>query len=186
MFDSFSRSAIVVSVCTASIAAGCSFLQTSAEVTPVDQQFMLTAASVGTAEVDMAELAARQAGDPAVKAYGQRLAQAHTRINDELTELAERKHVKLIKAMDPANRTLYEELTHLNGAMFDREYLLAQVNIHRMGNSLYESEAQAGEDEDVKAFAAKNAPAGAEHLKLAQSLLAQQRQGQARGPGQQQ
>jgi len=178
MFDSYSRAAIVAPVLAVSIAGGCSFLQTSAEVTPVDQQFMLTAASVGTAEVDMAELAARQAGDPAVKAYGQRLAQAHTRINDELSQLAERKHVKLIKAMDPANRTLYEELTHLNGAMFDREYLLAQINIHRMGNSLYDSEAQAGEDDDVKAFAANNAPAGVEHLKLAQSLLARQRQGQ--------
>ena len=177
MFDSFSRSAIVVPVFTAVIAAGCSFLQTSAEVTPVDQQFMLTAASVGTAEVDMAELAARQGGDPAVKAYGERLAREHTRINDELSELAERKHVKLIKAMDPANRTLYEELTHLNGAMFDREYLLAQINIHRMANSLYESEAQAGEDDDVKAFAAKNAPAGVEHLQLARALLARERQG---------
>jgi putative membrane protein len=177
MFDSFSRSAIVVPVFAAAIAAGCSFLQTSAEVTPVDQQFMLTAASVGTAEVDMAELAARQGGDPAVKAYGERLAKEHTRINDELTELAERKHVKLIKAMDPANRTLYEELTHLNGAMFDREYLLAQINIHHMGNSLYESEAQSGEDDDVKAFAAKNAPAGAEHLKLAQTLLPKEWQG---------
>jgi putative membrane protein len=177
MFDSFSRLAIAVPVLTAVIAAGCSFLQTSAEVTPVDQQFMLTAASVGTAEVDMAELAARQGGDPAVKAYGERLAREHTGINDELTELAERKHVKLIKAMDPANRTLYEELTHLNGAMFDREYLLAQINIHRMANSLYESEAQAGEDDDVKAFAAKNAPAGAAHLQLAQTLLAKERQG---------
>lgn len=176
MFESFSRSAIVVPVCAAMIAAGCSFLQTSAEVTPVDQQFMLTAASVGTAEVDMAELAARQGGDPAVKAYGERLVREHTRINDELSELAERKHVKLIKAMDPANRTLYEELTHLDGAMFDREYLLAQINIHRMGNSLYDSEAQAGEDNDVKAFAAKNAPVGGEHLKLAQTLFAKGRQ----------
>lgn len=35
-FDSFSRSAIVVPVFAAMIAAGCSFLQTSAEVTPVD------------------------------------------------------------------------------------------------------------------------------------------------------
>ncbi|WP_116135685.1 DUF4142 domain-containing protein [Trinickia diaoshuihuensis] len=172
MLNSKCRHASAAAGLAALIAAGCSLLQSSAEVTPVDQQFMLTAASVGTAEVDMAELAEHQAGDPAVRAYGHRLAQEHTGINDELTQLAERKHVKLIKAMDPANRTLYEELAHLNGQLFDREYLLAQVNIHRMGNSLYESEAQAGEDADVKAFAAKNAPAGAEHLRMAQSLLA--------------
>ena len=151
-------------------AVGCSYLQSSAEVTPVDQQFMLTAASVGIAEVDMAELAERHAGNPAVKAYGQRLARAHTRNESELTTLADQKHVNLIKTMDPADRTLYEELARLSGPVFDREYLLAQINIHRMDNSLYESEAQAGEDADVKAFAARNASTGAELLKLAQSL----------------
>lgn len=171
MLNTKYRHAAVAAGSVALIAAGCSLLQSSAEVTPVDQQFMLTAASVGTAEVDMAELAEHQAGDPAVKAYGRRLAQDHTRINDVLAQLAERKHVKLIKAMDPANRTLCEELTHLNGKLFDREYLLAQVNIHRMANGLYDSEAQAGEDADVKAFAADNAPAGVEHLRLAKSLL---------------
>lgn len=103
-----------------------------------------------------------------------------SRINEALSRLADSKHVKLINAMEPADRTLYEELTHLSGAMFDREYLLAQMNIHRMGNGLYESEAQAGEDADVKAFAANNAQAGAEQLQLALALLAkvQQRRGQ--------
>lgn len=172
MLMSKCRNAAAAVGLAASMVTGCSLLQSSAEVTPVDQQFMLTAASVGTAEVDMAELAQRQAGDPAVKAYGRRLAQEHAAINEALTQLAERKHVKLINAMDPANRTLYEELTHLSGRLFDREYLRAQINIHRMGNALYDSEAQAGEDADVKAFAAKGAPAGAEHLRVAQSLLA--------------
>ncbi|WP_181885603.1 DUF4142 domain-containing protein [Trinickia dinghuensis] len=151
-------------------------MQSSAEVTPVDQQFMLTAASEEIAEVDMAELAERHAGDPAVKAYGHRLAQEYTHINAELSQLADRKRVNLINAMDPANRTLYEELTNLNGKLFDREYLRAQINIHRMGNGLYESEAQAGEDADVKAFAAKNAPVGVEHLQLAQALLLKEQQ----------
>lgn len=173
MLSSFRRAVGVAVGGAALVAGGCSFLQTSAEVTPVDQQFMLTAASVGTAEVDMAELAERHAGDPAVKAYGRRLAQENTRINGELAQLAERKGVKLINAMDPANRTLYEELANLSGDLFDREYLLAQINIHRMGNGLYESEAQAGEDADVKVFAGRNAPSGIAHLQLAQALLAQ-------------
>jgi len=171
VFIPTTRFALVVSGLATLIAAGCSFLQASAEVTPVDQQFMLTAASVGTAQFDMAQLAERQAGDPAVKAYGHRLVKEHAQINEALGRLAENKHVKLINVMDPANRTLYEELTHLSGAMFDREYLLAQMNIHRMGNGLYDSEAQAGEDADVKAFAANNARAGAEQLQLAQALL---------------
>jgi putative membrane protein len=165
--------AICASGAAVLLTVGCSYLQSSAEVTPVDQQFMLTAASAGIAEVDLAELAQRHAGDPAIKAYGQRLASTHAQIDGELTALADRKHVHLIETMDPADRTLYEELARLSGPIFDREYLLAQINLHRMSNSLFESEAQAGEDPDVKAFAARNASSGAELLHLAQALHAQ-------------
>ena len=48
-----------------------------------------------------------------------------------------------------------------------------------MSNGLYESEADAGKDADVRAFAARNAPAGVEHLKWAKTLFAKEQQ--ARG-----
>lgn len=160
-----------LAIAALAVAAGCAWLQSDAQVSPVDQQFMLTAASVGTAEVDLGELAARRATDPAVRVLGQHLVDEHTRINAQLGEVAQAKRVKLLKAMDPANRTLYDELSRVSGPVFDREYLLAQINIHRMGNALYQSEADAGEDADVRSFAQRNLPAGAAHLRAAQALL---------------
>ncbi|MFL6637681.1 MAG: DUF4142 domain-containing protein [Paraburkholderia graminis] len=151
-------------------AAGCRLMQSGAEVTPTDQQFMLTAASVGTAEIDLGQLAATRGSSPEVRSFGEHMVAEHTRINAELTQLADTKHVRLLKAMDPANHTLYSELSHLSGAQFDREYVISQLHIHRMGNSLYASEAAQGEDRDVKAFAARGVPVGKEHLQHAAEL----------------
>ena len=149
---------------------GCSMMQAGAEVSPTDQQFMLTAASVGTAEIDLGRLAVKQGGSAEVRAFGQSMVEQHTRINGELSQLAEQKHVRLLKAMDPANHTLYDELSHLSGAQFDREYAISQLHIHRMGNALYASEAAQGEDADVKAFAARGVPIGKDHLQHAAEL----------------
>jgi len=167
-----SRLFVFVALCcaTAFLTAGCRLMQSGAEVAPTDQQFMLTAASVGTAEIDLGQLAATRGSSPEVRSFGEHMVAKHTRINAELTQLADAKHVRLVKAMDPANHTLYSELSHLSGVQFDREYVISQLHIHRMGNSLYASEATQGEDPDVKAFAARGVPVGKEHLQRADEL----------------
>ncbi len=65
-------------------------MQSGAEVTPTDQQFMLTAASVGTAEIDLGPLAATRGSSPEVRLFGEHMVAEHTRINAELTQLADR------------------------------------------------------------------------------------------------
>lgn len=160
----------VTMAASALLLAGCAMLQSQAKVSPVDQQFMLTAISVGVAEIQMGQLAAQQSNDPAIKRYGQHMVEDHTRVNAQLERIADAKQVRLLKAMDPANHTLYSELSKLSGADFDRQYMLSQINIHSMGNGLYESQARNGQDADVRDFAAKNMPVGVEHLKLAQQL----------------
>lgn len=150
--------------------SGCAMIQHRAEVSPVDQQFMLLAASVGIAEADLGKLAMERGSTDAVRAYGEHMVHDHSRVNEELFQLADRKNVVLLKAMDPADHTLYSELKKLSGPEFDRQYMLAQLNIHRMGNALYASEAENGQDSDVRDFASRNTPVGIEHLKRARTL----------------
>jgi putative membrane protein len=151
--------------------SSCALVQSRAEVSPIDQQFMLTAASVGEAEIELGKLAVRQSDDAAVRQYGQHMIGEHTRINGELTTLAKAKNVVLLKAMDPANHTLYSELSKLSGPAFDRQYLLAQLHIHHTGNGLYGSEADNGLDPDVRKFAAVGVPIGVAHLRRAEAIL---------------
>ncbi|MEZ2354800.1 DUF4142 domain-containing protein [Caballeronia sp. RCC_10] len=151
--------------------SGCRVMQSGAQVSSTDQQFMLTAASVGKAEIDLGKLAAERGSSPEVRAFGERMVAEHTRINGELSQIAEAKHVRLLQAMDPANHTVYSELSAMSGADFDREYSIAQLHIHRMGNALYASEASDGEDAEVKAFAARGVPIGMNHLQHATHLV---------------
>jgi putative membrane protein len=131
---------------------------------------MFTAASVGIAEIEMGRLALQRSQDAAVQRYGRHMVEDHTRVNAELQRIADEKQVVLLKAMEPANHTLYSELSKLSGPAFDHEYMRAQLNIHSMGIGLYDSEARHGEDALVRDFAARNGPVGVEHMKLAQEL----------------
>jgi putative membrane protein len=152
---------IAVAVAVAML-PGCAAIQSKAQPGPVDQQFMFTAASVGIAEIELGRLA--------VQRYGRHMVEDHTRVNAELQRIADEKQVVLLKAMEPANHTLYSELSKLSGPAFDHEYMRAQLNIHSMGIGLYDSEARHGEDALVRDFAARNGPVGVEHMKLAQEL----------------
>jgi putative membrane protein len=162
---------VLITVAAASaLLSGCAMMESNAQVSPVDQHFMLNAMSVGIAEIEMGQLAMQQSQDAAVQRYGRHMVEDHTRVNAELQQVADAKHVKLLKAMDPANHLLYSELKKQSGPAFDREYMRAQINIHSMGNGLYESETKHGEDLMVRDFAARNTPVGIEHLKMAQQM----------------
>jgi putative membrane protein len=159
-------------LCAGAVAmSGCRPMQANAQVPPSDQQFMLTAASVGTAEIEPGKLASERGASADVRSFGRKMVDEHTRIDATLTDLADRKKVRLLKAMDPASRTLYDELSHMSGPAFDRKYAVAQLHVHSMGNGLYRSEAQNGEVPDVKAFAADRVPIGMNHLQHAAQLL---------------
>jgi putative membrane protein len=162
---------LAAAVAAAIAVSGCAMIQSRAEVSPVDQQFMLTAASVGTAEIELGKLAMQQSSDPAIQRYGQKMVEEHTRVNGELDAIADAKKVVLIKAMDPANRTLHAELSKLTGPAFDRQYMISQITIHSMGNGLYSSEARHGVDPEVRSFAARNTPVGIDHLQMALAML---------------
>ncbi|MDR5741122.1 MULTISPECIES: DUF4142 domain-containing protein [unclassified Caballeronia] len=151
--------------------SGCRLMQSGAQVSSSDQQFMLTAASVGKAEIELGKLAMERGSSANVRAFGSKMVAEHTRVNGELSQIADAKHVRLLQATDPANHTLYSELSNMSGAEFDREYAISQLHIHRMGNALYASEASDGEDADLKAFASRGVPIGTDHLQHALHLM---------------
>jgi putative membrane protein len=58
------------------------------------------------------------------------------------------------------------------GAAFDRGFIESQVKAHQEAISLFETQASAGSDADLKAFAQKQLPGLRNHLKQAQDLQA--------------
>jgi putative membrane protein len=138
-----------------------------------DQKFISKAAEGDLAEIELGKLAAEKASSDGVKQLGQRLAQDHSRANDELTQLAQQKGVALPTALDRKHTALRDRLAKLSGAEFDRAYLTEMNRDHREDIAEFEREAQKGGDPDVKSWAAKTLPTLREHLELVQKLRAQ-------------
>lgn len=148
-------------------------LPNRATISPLDRQFIIDAAQGGMAEVSLGQMASQRATNNAVKQYGQRMVQEHTRANTELLRLASQKGVTPPRDMGPKYKAAMDRLMQLPRASFDQAYISeAGINGHLESLAVYQRQAQLGQDPDLKAFAAKTLPTVQNHLQVADNLKA--------------
>jgi putative membrane protein len=130
--------------------------------------FATKAAQGGMAEVKLGELAQQKGQSQAVKDFGSRMVADHTKANDELKSLAGRKGITLPSDVDARDQAIYDFLSKLQGAAFDRAYMRDMVADHRADVTEFRRESEHGSDADLKAFAAKTLPTLEDHLRMAE------------------
>ncbi len=133
-----------------------------------DQAFMMKAAQGGMAEVKLGHLATQNAQNEAVKTFGQRMIDDHSKANNELKGLASQKGVTLPSDIDAKDQATYDRLSGLHGAAFDKAYMRDMVMDHRKDIADFQHEADHGRDPDLKTWAGKTLPILQEHLRLAE------------------
>jgi putative membrane protein len=133
-----------------------------------DSTFATKAEQGGLAEVQFGQLAQEKASNQAVKEFGQKMIDDHTKANDELKGIASKKGITLPTSLDSKDQATYDRLSKLSGVEFDKAYMLDMVTDHRTDVSEFRRESERGGDADLKAFAAKTLPTLEEHLKLAE------------------
>ena len=139
--------------------------------TPVsDQTFVQMASAAGLAEVNLGKMAAERASRAEVKKFGQQMVEDHTKANNELLRLADRKKLPPAQTMDRKHEEAADRLARLQGDAFDREYMDLMVKDHVEAVDLFTNESKNGKDQDLKAFATKTLPTLKEHLQMAQDL----------------
>lgn len=139
-------------------------------VSPQDKQFVLKAAQDGLTEVELGNLAIQRAASPEVKDFGRRLVEDHTRLNNELKDLAAQKGINLPQDIGAENNKTKAELGRLEGAAFDRAYINRMVTEHNQDIALFQRQARQGNDPELKNWAARSLPIFQEHLRLARSI----------------
>jgi len=145
--------------------------QTSmANMAAQDHNFLMDAAMGGMLEVELGRLAAQQGASDAVKQFGQRMVDDHSKANQELMSLAQSKGITLPTEIDEKHKKDMTKLSGLSGAEFDREYGKMMLSDHRKDVSEFEKQSTRGTDADLKAFATKTLPTLKEHLQMAESL----------------
>jgi putative membrane protein len=127
----------------------------SSSVSAKDKTFMKKAARGGMMEVSMGKLAEQNGKSDDVKSFGKRMVTDHSKANDELKSIAEKKGVKL-PSKEPTEKW-----------SSDKAYIDMMVKDHEKDLAEFQDEANNGSDPDVKKFAEDTAKIVQEHLDLA-------------------
>jgi putative membrane protein len=138
-----------------------------------DKEFVQKASAGGLAEVNLSNLAVLNATNPAVKDFARRMRAEHDQANRQLLAMANEKGFPAAKTMDEHHQKLFEKLSKLTGADFDRTYVDAILKDHEEDIKLFETEAKDGKDAALKEWAGKMVPALKMHLKMGQDLAKQ-------------
>ena len=140
---------------------------TNGQLSSSDESFLRKAAAGGAAEVELGNLAKDRAPDPDVKQFAQKMVTDHSRANDELKRLAQKKGVTISDMPDSTSKRELDRLSKLSGAEFDKAYSKLMVSDHEKDVSEFEKESKNAKDPDVKDFAAKTLPTLRDHLRMA-------------------
>ena len=151
-----------------------------------DHAFVEKMAQANIAEVKLGQLAAERASNAQVKTFGRRMATDHQKANTELKQVASKMAVQLPADTDAKHQELYDRLSKLKGAEFDREFMKAMVDGHQevaqelerhADNSARPGDRSVGTSGDasqatasVNAWASKTLPDVRQHLEQAKQI----------------
>ncbi len=142
----------------------------NANLSSTDREFVNKAAETGMAEVELARLGEQKGSSDQVKDFAKKLADDHTKANDELKRIAGDMNVNLPSEMDSRDRKALDRLQNLSGAQFDREFLRMAQQHHQQDVQLFQHQAKNGENEQLKSFASNTLPTLQNHLETARSM----------------
>lgn len=135
-----------------------------------DKKFLKDAAIGGMTEVELGKLATQKASSDAVKQFGQKMVDDHSKANDELKQVATQEGVTVPDSLDAKQQARVDKLSKLSGADFDKAYVKDQLKDHRKDVSEFKREADNGSNANIKNFAAKTLPVLEEHLSIVKNL----------------
>jgi putative membrane protein len=141
-----------------------------------DRKFVEQAAEGGMAEVQLGQLAAQRAQDPAVRDFANRMVSDHTPANQRLMTIAATAGITPPDKLDFMHRHSMKKLGKADAKDFDMDYIESQVKDHEKMAELMEDEIKDGQNPELKQFATDMLPRIREHHQMAQRLEEQLKQ----------
>ena len=145
--------------------------------------FAIQAMLANKAEVKLGELAGQRAQSPAVKEFARMMVSDHGNGLNSLKEAVKGFNVDEPSQLDAKHQALYDRLSKLEGAAFDREYMTAMVEGHREVAKMLDERAAPSPsakgtsgtdnsrlDTSVNQWASKALPTTKQHLQKAQQI----------------
>ncbi|MEO7988941.1 MAG: DUF4142 domain-containing protein [Chryseolinea sp.] len=137
-----------------------------------DTEFAVAAADGGMLEVELGKLAQANASSEQTKMFGEMMVSDHSKANEELKTLATQKNISLPTELSDKNRKTYNDLAEKTGKDFDDAYTDFMVKDHKKDIDKFKKEAENGEDQDLKSWAAGKISTLEHHLEMAKQAEA--------------
>jgi putative membrane protein len=135
-----------------------------------DKIFLRTAAQGGMAEIKLGQLAAQKGNSEDVKAFGQKMVDDHTKLNNDMAPIADSMGVRLPKDLSKEDQAEYDKLNGLSGNEFDVEYLSFMVKDHHKDQRDFRQEAVSTTDPTLQAAVVNGAKVIHEHTVMVDKL----------------
>jgi predicted outer membrane protein len=157
---------------------------TASPITAADLNFIQTAAQDGLGEIRMGQLMVQDGQSAAMRNYGQQLVTDHTRINQQLAQVAGQKGVTIPTQPGPEQQQMSLQLSNLSGTDFDQMAARDAVQAHQKSIREFQDASNNLQDPDLKGFAQQTLPILQQHLAEAQQLVRNSTIGAQGGIGQ--
>ncbi|HET8963059.1 MAG TPA: DUF4142 domain-containing protein [Chitinophagales bacterium] len=133
-------------------------------------QFAVDAYSNGLMEIEMSKLAQQKSTSEDVKSLAGEMIDAHTKVNAELKEIADRKNIVLAEGLTEDQRDKLNKGMEKEGNEIDEYYSEKLVSAHKDAIDLFEKASDKEEDADLKNFFSSKLPELKQHLEKAETL----------------
>ncbi len=117
-------------------------------------------------EVELGQLATEKGGSDEVKDFGNRMVKDHSKINNDLKEVAGKMNVEVPSKISAKHHATIEKMSAMSGAAFDKEYVKEMVKDHEMDVAEFEKAAKEVKNEDLKKFIDDSVSVMKDHLEM--------------------
>jgi putative membrane protein len=143
---------------------------TTVQLTSYEVNFLRSAAQDNQTDIQLGQTMVQRSGNPAVKNFGQRLADDHAAIKQQFQVIVAQKGVTLPTTPSAEQQQWLDQLSSFNGPQFDQA-AIRQAILHEENEVQYYQQAvNMAQDPSVKAFAQSNLPVVQQDLALARQL----------------
>jgi putative membrane protein len=132
------------------------------------QMFITKAIQGNLAEVKVGQLAQQKGQSQEAKTYGQTLQKDHSEANQKAMQVARQMGVTPPTEPNAEQKAMYDKLSKLSGAAFDREFAEGMIEDHQKDIKEFETESKMNDAAGM--YAKETLPTLQKHLQMAESL----------------
>ena len=136
------------------------------KATSAEKTFIEKTALGDMTEVTLGKMAAEKGSSKEVKDFGDQMVKDHSKINDNLKNVARRMGVEIPARVDAMRQAKIDRLAKMSGAAFDKAYVNGAIKAHEMAIAAFERADAQAKNEDLKKFIKESVPTMKDHLEM--------------------